>query len=698
MNPRRIAAFSFALVALGVSSVPAQYSATVLPVPTGDVSGEVYAGSEGQLVGSAAYSYPAAMIWNQAVGSPINLNRWRFGSAAYAAYQGTQGGAAFVTSYTTSGSGKGGGGSRTYFIPHAVTWQGSAISAVDLNPTGMYESVVNGIWGVQEVGWASTALFASPHAQLWKGASPAAIDLNPAGFSGSEAVGVQAGYQVGYGSAPNYATHALMWKGSAASVVDLHPTKFNAYQSYAYAIDATLQIQAGVVDLGVSGASLYHACLWKGTPGSAIDLNPAGFINSQAVATAGGFEAGFGTTSAWRVHALVWQGSPTKALDLQTFLPSTYVSSEALGVDSDGSIVGYASDGRNHYPVIWRPSAHAYLAITQSVSNEADGWSNEPVSVTIASPFATTGRSISYRISGGDFKTSAGGTVSLPFAITGTSILEAYASDGKGQTTPWQLYTVNVDMTAPVTSVEYANFILALTAKDQGSGVAVTYFSLDGGTTAAYSGPIPLTNVSHSLKYWSVDYAGNTETPQERTIAAVSPTLTSISPASVLSGGQGFTLDLTGSGFLSNSVVMWNGTPIPTSYQSATKLEATVSATEIATAGTADIAVTNPSPGTGTSKSQTLTILQRATAVGVANQEDGAGLSLKPLTSYSGFTPTCRSVNVSTSAATTFLDASGNPLTESQFYDQLQDSQSVKAVGTYTSASNTLAAVTLQLQ
>jgi hypothetical protein len=143
---------------------------------------------------------------------------------------------------------------------------------------------------------------------------------------------------------------------------------------------------------------------------------------------------------------------------------------------------------------------------------------------------------------------------------------------------------------------------------------------------------------------------------------------------------------------------MWNGTPIPTSYQSATKLEATVSATEIATAGTADIAVTNPSPGTGTSKSQTLTILQRATAVGVANQEDGAGLSLKPLTSYSGFTPTCRSVNVSTSAATTFLDASGNPLTESQFYDQLQDSQSVKAVGTYTSASNTLAAVTLQLQ
>jgi len=64
---------------------------------------------------------------------------------------------------------------------------------------------------------------------------------------------------------------------------------------------------------------------------------------------------------------------------------------------------------------------------------------------------------------------------------------------------------------------------------------------------------------------------------------------------------QSFTLTVNGTGFVSGSVVKWNGTPLTTMFVSSSQLIATVSASNIATAGTASITVSSPSPGGGTS-------------------------------------------------------------------------------------------------
>ena len=71
--------------------------------------------------------------------------------------------------------------------------------------------------------------------------------------------------------------------------------------------------------------------------------------------------------------------------------------------------------------------------------------------------------------------------------------------------------------------------------------------------------------------------------------------ITSLNPNSATSGGGAFTLTVTGSGFanLAASTIDWNGAPLTTTYVSATQLTAPVSASLIASSGTASVTVVN---------------------------------------------------------------------------------------------------------
>jgi hypothetical protein len=79
------------------------------------------------------------------------------------------------------------------------------------------------------------------------------------------------------------------------------------------------------------------------------------------------------------------------------------------------------------------------------------------------------------------------------------------------------------------------------------------------------------------------------------------PKLASLSPHSVASGAPGFTLTVTGSNFVSSSVVRWKGANRATAFVNATTLTASISASDVATAGTANVTVAN-----GTSVSNAL--------------------------------------------------------------------------------------------
>lgn len=76
-----------------------------------------------------------------------------------------------------------------------------------------------------------------------------------------------------------------------------------------------------------------------------------------------------------------------------------------------------------------------------------------------------------------------------------------------------------------------------------------------------------------------------------------------LSPSSVAPGGADFTLTVSGTGFISNAVINWNGSPRTTTFLSSSKLSASIFASDIASAGTALITVTNPASGGGTSNS-----------------------------------------------------------------------------------------------
>ena len=87
------------------------------------------------------------------------------------------------------------------------------------------------------------------------------------------------------------------------------------------------------------------------------------------------------------------------------------------------------------------------------------------------------------------------------------------------------------------------------------------------------------------------------------------PALTSISPSGATAGAPTFTLTVNGTGFVSASVVSWNGNALATTYVSATQLTASVPASELVSAQSVSITVTNPAPGGGTSSALVFTII-----------------------------------------------------------------------------------------
>jgi uncharacterized protein (TIGR03437 family) len=91
------------------------------------------------------------------------------------------------------------------------------------------------------------------------------------------------------------------------------------------------------------------------------------------------------------------------------------------------------------------------------------------------------------------------------------------------------------------------------------------------------------------------------------------PTLTSLNPNAANAGGAAFTLAVNGTNFVNGATVRWNGANRPTLFLSATQLSAQIPASDIATAGTAQISVFNPasaSGGGGASNTLTFTINQ----------------------------------------------------------------------------------------
>ena len=91
------------------------------------------------------------------------------------------------------------------------------------------------------------------------------------------------------------------------------------------------------------------------------------------------------------------------------------------------------------------------------------------------------------------------------------------------------------------------------------------------------------------------------------------PAITGLSPSSAAAGTSSLTLTINGTGFLASSSVTFRGINHAASFISSNQLSIVLTSSDLATAGTYPVVVSNPPPGGGSSPSATFTVQSPAT-------------------------------------------------------------------------------------
>jgi hypothetical protein len=212
-------------------------------------------------------------------------------------------------------------------------------------------------------------------------------------------------------------------------------------------------------------------------------------------------------------------------------------------------------------------------------------------------------------------------------------LLAGCGSSGSSMTTPATQPAPQVSSLSPSSAVAgSAGMMLTVSGSNFVPGSEITWQGTEVATLYVSSTSLQTTIPTSSLTSAAIVQVG-VENPSGEggtsastvpfTISAdnspnPAPVLTSITPTTAQTGASSVVLTLTGSGFIPTSTVLLNGSlTIPTVYQSATSLTATIPALNLESAGTLTVSVENPTPGGGTSEAQTLTVGQPSSANGV---------------------------------------------------------------------------------
>ena len=373
---------------------------------------------------------------------------------------------------------------------------------------------------------------------------------------------------------------ALLWHGTADSVVDLNPAGTHFSQAFGVFGDTQVGIGSNLTPATYTGG--YHALLWHGTADSAVDLNPEGFSTSQGNAASDTQQVGTGSGTATgnNRHAVLWRGTADSAVDLN---PTQFPTSYALGV-SGGVQVGFGSPSNG--------GSHAVL------------WTGTPQSAIDLNHFLPAGHK----------------TFSQAFGVDAHGNVVNVVGFGTGPHNIQHAYLWHVVFSGPPTlvSLDPASRTVgrgAFPLSVNGSGFTANSVITWNGTEQATTLVSPF-EVMASIPAALIAQVGTAQvavvTSGVSTIARTEtinprPVLSALSPTSVTAGSAAFTLTVTGTGFLSSSVVKWNGKALTTHHVSSTQLTANVRALLVRTAGTATITVTTPQVATSGGRSYFVT-------------------------------------------------------------------------------------------
>jgi 6-phosphogluconolactonase (cycloisomerase 2 family) len=206
------------------------------------------------------------------------------------------------------------------------------------------------------------------------------------------------------------------------------------------------------------------------------------------------------------------------------------------------------------------------------------------VTVTNPAPGGGTSNTVNFTI-------IAGSTNPIP-TITAISPPSAVAGSAAG-------FTLMVNGT---------NFVFASVVNFGGTLRTTTFVSSTQLTAAIPAAAIASAGMAAVTVTNPAPGGGTSNTVNFTTVGNPVPSITSISPNSAATGGSAFTLTVNGTNFVSTSLVSFGGTARTTMFVSSTQLTASIDAAAIATDSTAQVWVTNPAPGGGSSNTMNFMI------------------------------------------------------------------------------------------
>lgn len=489
------------------------------------------------------------------------------------------------------------------------------------------------------------------------------------------------------------------WNGSALTT------------SFVSATQLTAQVPASEVSsAGTASITVTNPAPGGGTSGAwTFPINnpvPAITSLSPASASAGGTAFTLTATGSNFVSGstLNWNGVALTT----TFGSSTQISAQvpASDIANSGSVnitatnpaPGGGTSGSWTFPVNNPVPAISSLSPSSATAGGA------AFTLTVTGSNFVSGSTVNWN--GSALTTTYVGGTQLTAQVPATALVSAGSANVSvinptpgGGTSGTSTFSIN-NPVAVLTSISPASAIVGGAAFT----LTVSGSSLVSGATVNWNGAALTTSFVSSSKVTAQVPATNIASTGTATVTVLNPTpgggtsgtatfsinnplpsVTSLSPSNATAGGAAFTLTVNGSNFVSGSVINWNGVALTTTYVTTVKITAQIPASDIASTGTANVTVTNPTPGGGTSSIATFTIAGSSNPVPTI-------ASLNPsyaMTGGPGFTLTVNGTNFISSSA---IDWAGTALTTT-YVSATQLTASVPAADIATSGSPSITVV-----
>jgi hypothetical protein len=163
-----------------------------------------------------------------------------------------------------------------------------------------------------------------------------------------------------------------------------------------------------------------------------------------------------------------------------------------------------------------------------------------------------------------------------------------------------------------------------------GGGAAFSFIRMSGVSVHNNAAGL-MTGLNGSIQSFGNNYITDSGAPDIGVPGGSLPTgpsIEGVAPAQATAAGPAFELTVDGTGFATTATVQWNGSDRTTTWISSKQLQAAIGAADIATVGTADVAVNNPAPNGGVSGTYKFAINSPATAGFTVNTTSGVILNV----------------------------------------------------------------------